>query len=67
MVEPAQPFEKNQLGLNQMFLNSLRFTWVMCLLADAAVLLRIHALLRQPTSRNLLENLMPTQMSLDLS
>lgn len=66
-IEPAQSFEKNQLGLNQMFLNSLRFTWVMCLLADAAVLLRIHAFLRQPTSRNLLENLMPAQMSLDLS
>ena len=26
-IEPAQSFEKNQLGLGQMFFNSLRLTW----------------------------------------
>ena len=39
-IEPAQAYEKNQLGLTQMFLNSLRLTWCMALLADAVVLLR---------------------------
>ena len=39
-IEPAQSFEKNQLGLGTEFFNSLRFTWVMSLLPDAAVLLR---------------------------
>ncbi len=38
-IEPAQSYEKNQLGLSQMFFNSLRLTWCMALLADAAVLL----------------------------
>ena len=33
-------YESSQLGLSQVFLNSLRLTWTMCLLADAAVLLR---------------------------
>jgi hypothetical protein len=28
-IEPAQSFEKNQLGLGQMFFNSLRLTWQM--------------------------------------
>lgn len=65
-IEPAQSFEKNQLGLSQMFFNSLRFTWVMSLLADAAVLLRAHALLAQPSPRPLLAHLMPVQLSLDL-
>jgi hypothetical protein len=34
-IEASQSYEKNQLGLNQMFFNSLRLTWVMGLLADA--------------------------------
>jgi hypothetical protein len=29
-IEPAQSFEKNQLGLGQMFFNSLRLTWQCC-------------------------------------
>ncbi len=28
-IEPAQSYEKNQLGLGQMFFNSLRLTWCM--------------------------------------
>jgi hypothetical protein len=65
-IEPAQSFEKNQLGLSNVFLNSLRFAWVMSLLADAAVLLRAQALLGRPTSRSLLADLMPVQLALEL-
>jgi len=65
-IEPAQSFEKNQLGLGQMFLNGLRFTWVMSLLADAAVILRARVLLGRPPPRSLLAELMPTQLSLGL-
>jgi hypothetical protein len=65
-IEPAQSFEKNQLGLGGVFFNSLRLTWTMALLADAAVLLRAQALLGQPTPRPLLADLMPLQLSLEL-
>src|ERR1035441_10497168 len=65
-IEPAQSFEKNQLGLSNVFSNSLRFTWAMALLADAAVLLRARALLGRPTPRQLLAGLMPLQLSLEL-
>jgi len=63
-IEPAQSYEKNQLGLKRMFLNSLRLTWVNCLLADAIVLLRAQALLRQPANPSLLQGLIPAQLSL---
>jgi hypothetical protein len=64
-IEPAQSYEKNQLGLGQMFFNSLRFTWCMALLADAVVLLRAHALLRAPAAeRALLCELAPQQTEL---
>ena len=65
-IEPAQSFEKNQLGLSDVFLNSLRFTWTMALLADAARLLRARALLEHPPSRRLLADLMPVQLTLKL-
>lgn len=65
-IEPAQSFEKNQLGLGDVFCNSLRFTWAMALLADAAVLLRARALLGRPAPRLLLADLMPVQLSLEL-
>ena len=64
-IEPAQSYEKNQLGLSQVFLNSLRLTWTMCLLADAAVLLRAHALLRHPLATHPLEPLLPIQLNWD--
>jgi hypothetical protein len=67
-IEPAQSYEKNQLGLGQMFFNSLRLTWCLALLADAAVLLRIHALLRAPTTeRALLCELAVQQAELDFA
>jgi hypothetical protein len=65
-IEPAQSFEKNQLGLGDVFVNNLRFTWTMALLADAAVLLRARALLGRPSRRPLLVDLMPSQLSLEL-
>jgi hypothetical protein len=65
-IEPAQSFEKHQLGLGNVFLNSLRFTWAMALLADAAVLLRARALLGRPPPHLLLANLIPVQLSLEL-
>jgi transposase len=65
-IEPAQAYEKNQLGLGSVFLNGLRFTWAMALLADAAVLLRTRALLERPVPRSLLAALMPVQLSLEL-
>ena len=65
-IEPAQSYEKNQLGLSRMFLNSLRLTWTVCLLADAVVLLRAQALLAQPTNSWPLHALLPAQLSLIL-
>lgn len=65
-IEPAQAYEKNQLGLGQIFFNSLRFTWCMALLADAVLLLRAHALLHAPeTERPLLCELAPQQAQLN--
>lgn len=67
-IEPAQSYEKNLLGLNRMFLNSLQLAWTVCLLADAVVLLRAQALLRrasQPAS--VLDGLLPNQLSLGLA
>jgi hypothetical protein len=66
-IEPAQSFEKNQLGLGQMFLNSLRLTWQMSLLADSAVLLRTMAWLDTPQTDGLLSGLAPEQMELGLA
>jgi hypothetical protein len=65
-IEPAQSYEKNQLGLSQIFLNSLQLTWAVCLLADAAVLLRAHAILMRPVRQPMLHDLLPNQLSLDL-
>jgi hypothetical protein len=61
-IEPCQSYEKNILGLNQMFLNSLRLTWTMSLLADAVSLLRALALMNSPEKTNFLRELIPTQM-----
>jgi hypothetical protein len=65
-IEPAQSCEKNQLGLGDMYFNSLRFTWVLALLADAVVLLRARAMLGRPAPPQLLAGLMPFQLSLEL-
>ncbi len=65
-IEPAQSYEKNQLGLSEVFLNSLRLTWTMSLLADAAVLLRARALLERPVAELPMFELTPRQLELDL-
>lgn len=65
-IEPAQSYEKNQLGLGKMFLNSLRLTWTLGLLADTVVLLRAHALLSRRPVESLLAELLPQQLPLDL-
>lgn len=65
-IEPCQAFEKNQLGLGQFFLSSLQLAWVMCLLADTAVLLRAQALLCSPKPNPPLGELTPTQLHLPL-
>jgi hypothetical protein len=61
-IEPYQSFEKNVLGLNQVFLNSLRLTWTMSLLADTVGLLRALALMNAPKENTPLQELIPTQM-----
>ena len=66
-IEPAQSFEKNQLGLGQMFFNSLRLTWQMSLWADSAVLLRTMAWLDAPTETSLLAQLQPQQLEFGLA
>jgi hypothetical protein len=64
-IEPAQSYEKNQLGLSALFLNSLSFAWTMGLLADTAVLLRATALRRLPATPPLLAELAPRQLDFD--
>jgi hypothetical protein len=61
-VEPCQAYEKNLLGLKRVFLNSLRLTWTMVLLADAAGLLRALALLSDPKPSSPLQDLLPRQL-----
>ncbi len=65
-IEPSQSFEKNQLGLKRMFLNSLRLCWLVSLIADSAALLRVIALLKDPPSQPMLEPLFSTQIQLPL-
>lgn len=63
-IEPAQAYEKNQLGLSQVFFNRLRLTGILCLLADAAVLLRAHARSRHAPLADPLRELRPEQLAL---
>ncbi|HYG35718.1 MAG TPA: hypothetical protein VEC99_13085 [Clostridia bacterium] len=66
-IEAAQFYEKNQLGLGQLFLNSVRLTAIACLLCDTVSLLRAHALLRRPPDKpDLLRGLRPNQPALPL-
>lgn len=65
-IEASQSYEKNQLGLGKMYLNSLRYCWTMTLLADTVCLLRAHTLLKAGGSKPLLTDLIPKQIPLDL-
>jgi hypothetical protein len=64
-IEPTQSYEKNQLGLGDVFLNSLRLTWTLCFLADAVSIMRARALLEKPAADFPLKELLPTQLLLD--
>jgi hypothetical protein len=64
-TEAAQSYDKNQLGLSQFFLNSLRLTWVCSLLADSVCLLRALAMLKKRPASNLLEDLLPLQSAFE--
>ena len=64
-IEASQSYEKNQLGLSQFFLNSLRITWLMCLLADTVALLRASELTTRPRTVNPLGDLLPRQLNFD--
>lgn len=65
-IEATQSYEKVQLGLGSRFLNSLRLTAIMCQVADTVMLLRAHALLREPQGSHPLAQLMPSQLNLPL-
>lgn len=65
-IEATQSYEKNQLGLGDLFLNSLRLTWSHGLLADTIALLRARALLSQPAEAAILRELAPKQTCLRL-
>ena len=65
-IEPCQSFEKNLLGLNSHFLNSLRLCWCLGLLVDSVVLLRNLALMQERCSATLLAPMLPKQGSLNL-
>jgi len=64
-IEAAQSFEKNQLGLDSIFLNSLGLTWTMSLLCDSVALLRSLAQLRAAPKENLLKGLLPKQSTFE--
>lgn len=65
-IEATQAYDKHQLGLSDYFLNSLRLCWTACLLTDTVCLLRIHALTRPVPRPNLLSDLLPNQLRLEL-
>jgi hypothetical protein len=65
-IEATQSYEKNQLGLSQFFLNSLRLTWIACLLADTVALLRATAMILEPKNSDPLQQMLPRQMHFEL-
>jgi hypothetical protein len=64
-IEAGQSFEKNQLGLDCFFLNSLPLTWTISLLADTVTLLRCLTRLRAPPQRDPITELQPAQKVFD--
>lgn len=65
-IEGSQSFEKNQLGLKAIYLNSLSLCWTTSLLADSVALLRTLTILANPPTRPILEALLPRQTVLPL-
>jgi hypothetical protein len=64
-IEPAQSYEKNQLGLSDFFFNSLSLAWTRCLLSDTVVLLRAQPLRQHPQAAAPLRELTPQQLTFD--
>jgi hypothetical protein len=64
-IEAGQSFEKNQLGLDSFFLNSLALTWTISLLTDSVALLRCLARLRATPQQDPLKELQPAQRTFD--
>lgn len=64
-IEATQSFEKNQLGLDAVFLNSLALTWTMSLLADSVALLRCLAQLQAAPVKDPLQDLQPHQSTFE--
>jgi hypothetical protein len=64
-IEPTQSYEKNQLGLSALFLNSLRLAWCWGLLADGVCLLRARAMRTLPPSNHPLAEMLPQQLTRD--
>jgi hypothetical protein len=65
-IEAGQSFEKHQLGLDAIFLNSLALTWTLSLLADSVALLRCLVQLRAAPKLDPLKPLRPVQGTFDL-
>ncbi len=65
-IEATQSYEKIQLGLGHLFLNSLRLAGIMGLLTDTVLLLRAHALTQPAPEPCLLKELLPSQLTLAL-
>ena len=65
-IEATQSYDKNQLGLADVFLNSLQLCWTACLLTDTVALLRASAFALHPSSKNPLLEMLPQQIPLDL-
>jgi len=65
-IEATQSYEKMQLGLRHMFLNSLRLAAILSQLTDLVMLLRAHALLNEPKESHVLAAMMPSQLNLVL-
>ena len=64
-IEPAQSYEKNQLGWGDLFLNSLPLAWCWGLLADAVCLLPARALRTRPPPHHPLVEMLPWQLTMD--
>jgi len=65
-IEPTQAYDKHQLGLSDLFLNSLPLCWIACLLTDTVALLRARALDPSPKSKHLLTDMLPNQLQFSL-
>ena len=64
-IEPAQAYEKHQLSLGDLLLNSLRLAWCWGWLTDAVGLLRARARRTLPPTHHPLVEMLPRQLTRD--